>query len=215
MWIIAMFTYSSDPRVYCWMSGRGLLFMKAFVFLFFFATTLIMFALLFPLPLTRNSNPGSHSRLFFPSPLRTVRALHFYREKTWALSSLVDSRRIVPTHARRSQQLTILFFVFLFWFAKKKKISPGWDSQHSRVTTRKPGRPMISCGWTAENLHLPVYADSASKSGVCHVSLIKFNHTAVLILRTRTSKYNSLGTIVINISTMMSYLLCQHSKSVF
>ena len=29
----------------------------------------------------------------------TVRALHFFREKTSALSSLVDSRRIVPTHA--------------------------------------------------------------------------------------------------------------------
>ena len=39
-----------------------------------------------------------------PSPLRTVRALHFYREKIWALSSLVDSHRIVPIHARRSQQ---------------------------------------------------------------------------------------------------------------
>ena len=31
----------------------------------------------------------------------TVRALHFYREKMSALPSLVDSRRIVLTHARR------------------------------------------------------------------------------------------------------------------
>ena len=46
---------------------------------------------------------GSSPRL--PS---TVRALHFYREKISALSSLVDSRRVVLTHARRSQQL-ILF----------------------------------------------------------------------------------------------------------
>ena len=38
----------------------------------------------------------------------TVRALHFYREKISALSSLVESRRIVLIHARRSQQL-ILF----------------------------------------------------------------------------------------------------------
>ena len=37
-----------------------------------------------------------------------VRASHFYREKISALSSLVDSCRIVLTHARRSQQL-ILF----------------------------------------------------------------------------------------------------------
>ena len=40
----------------------------------------------------------------------TVRALHFYREKISALSSLVDSRRIVLTHARRSQQLILFFF---------------------------------------------------------------------------------------------------------
>ena len=35
----------------------------------------------------------------------TVRALHFYREKISSLSSLVDPRRIVLTHARRSQLL--------------------------------------------------------------------------------------------------------------
>ena len=35
-----------------------------------------------------------------PLPI-TVRALHSYREKISALSSLVDSRRIVLTHARR------------------------------------------------------------------------------------------------------------------
>ena len=34
-----------------------------------------------------------------PSPLRTVPAFHFDREKTSALSSLVDSRRIASTHA--------------------------------------------------------------------------------------------------------------------
>ena len=52
-------------------------------------------------PSSRNADPGSHSRLFSPLPT-TVRALHFYREKSSALSSLVDSRRIVPTHTRRS-----------------------------------------------------------------------------------------------------------------
>ena len=36
-------------------------------------------------------------------PTTTGRALYFYPEKIFALSSLVDSRRIVPTHARRSQ----------------------------------------------------------------------------------------------------------------
>ena len=52
------------------------------------------------------------------SPLpTTVRALHFYRKKISALSSLVDSRRIVPTHARRSQQLILSFC--------KKNQTPG------------------------------------------------------------------------------------------
>ena len=46
----------------------------------------------------------------FPPLPTTVRALHFYREKISALSSLVDSRRIVLTHARRSQQLILLYF---------------------------------------------------------------------------------------------------------
>ena len=41
---------------------------------------------------------GHESRIFFPFPT-AVGALHFYREKCSAFSSLVDSRRIVPTHA--------------------------------------------------------------------------------------------------------------------
>ena len=60
-------------------------------------------------PSSRNADPGSHSRLFSPLPT-TVRALHFYREKSSALSSLVDSRRIVLTHARRSKQLILSYF---------------------------------------------------------------------------------------------------------
>ena len=60
----------------------------------------------------------------------TVRAFHFYREKISALSSLVDSRRIVLTHARRSQQL-ILFFIFANIF----KISPRRDSNSRTNTT--------------------------------------------------------------------------------
>ena len=59
----------------------------------FFSIPFIIFTLLFSLPPSRNSDTGSHSRLF--SPLATtVRALHFYCEKISALSSLVDSRRI-------------------------------------------------------------------------------------------------------------------------
>ena len=71
------------------------------------------------------------------SPLpTTVRALHFFRDKISALSSLVDSRRIVLTHAlnRCSQQLILfLFFSFLF-FADKLKISPRRDSNSPTYT---------------------------------------------------------------------------------
>ena len=56
---------------------------------------------------SRNPDAGSHST---PLPT-TVRALLFHREKISAISSLVDSGRIVLTHARRSQQL--IFFLFL------------------------------------------------------------------------------------------------------
>ena len=69
----------------------------------------------------------------FPPLPTAVRALHFYREKISALSSLVDSRRTVLTHARRSQQLALLFF----FFAKKFKISPRRDS-NSRTNGPTP-----------------------------------------------------------------------------
>ena len=65
-----------------------------FFFFFFFPMPFIMFALLFSLPPSRSSDPGSHSRLFPPLPT-TVRALHFYRAKISALSSLV---RYTSTH---------------------------------------------------------------------------------------------------------------------
>ena len=51
----------------------------------------IVFALLYSLPPSRNSNTGSHSRLFPPLPT-TVRAFCFYREKTARL--LPESTRI-------------------------------------------------------------------------------------------------------------------------
>ena len=97
---------SDDTRYqfYRFASFRTLFFLSFFFFLF--SIPFIIFALLFSLPLinSRNSDPGSHGKLF--SPLLTmVLALHSYPEKISALSSLVDLRRTVLTHARRSQQL--------------------------------------------------------------------------------------------------------------
>ena len=61
-----------------------------FFLLFFHPIYDIIFALLFSLPPSRNSDPGSHSMLF--SPLATtVRALHFLSPENFG-SSLVDSR---------------------------------------------------------------------------------------------------------------------------
>ena len=54
------------------------------------------------LPPSPNSDPGSQQALLPPPHYGSC--LHFYREKTSTLASLVDSRRIAPTHARPSQQ---------------------------------------------------------------------------------------------------------------
>ena len=72
-----------------------------------------MFALPFSLHPSRNSDPGSHGAGSSPPLPTTVRALHFYRDKISANSSLVGSRRIVPTHARHFQQLLDPFLYFL------------------------------------------------------------------------------------------------------
>ena len=62
-----------------------------------FSVTIIIFAHLVLRP-SRNSDLGSRGRPFSSLPA-TLRALHLYHDKTSALSSLVDSRRILPTHA--------------------------------------------------------------------------------------------------------------------
>ena len=73
----------------------------------------------------------------------TVRALHFFREKISALSSLVDSRRIVLTHARLSQQLILFFSFFL---QNKLKISPRRDSNSRTNTSSIRGLPLVHRG---------------------------------------------------------------------
>ena len=90
-------------------------------FLFSFPSCHLLYSPFFSLSLllyrSRNSGPRSHSRLFSPLPI-TVRGLHFYCEKTPALSSLVDVRRIVPARTRRSQQLLLLLLVVVVSFCK-------------------------------------------------------------------------------------------------
>ena len=72
---------------------------------YFFPIRFIVFAPCFSLPpvLSYLKSWGHIAGPFFPLPT-TVRAFNFFPEKTLALS-LVGSRRMAPTHARRSQQL--------------------------------------------------------------------------------------------------------------
>ena len=74
-------------------------------------------------------------------PLPTaVRDLRFYRDKISALSSLVDSRRIVLIRARRSQQLILLFITI---FANKSR---RWDSISRTNTSSIRGLPLVHRG---------------------------------------------------------------------
>ena len=74
-----------------------------------------------------------------------VRALHFYCEKISAFSSLVESRRIVLTHDRRSQQL-ILFYYYYYFFINKFKISPRRNSNSRTNTKSIRGLPLVHRG---------------------------------------------------------------------
>ena len=89
-----------------------LLVMFCFCFSFFvFFLSHSLSSPFYSLPPSRNSDPGSHSRLF-PPPTHYGSCLAFLSREDFS-SSLVDSRRIVLTHARRSQQLILFSFFFL------------------------------------------------------------------------------------------------------
>ena len=124
-----------------------------FFFFFFFPSPLLSspFCYLSPVIIVtqiRNSDPWSYICSSFFSPLpTTVRTLHFCREKTTGLSSLVDSRRIVPTTTLG--KLSSWSFCFFFFCASIHNLTAGGIqtpgpklfSWHSRVTTidRQPG----------------------------------------------------------------------------
>ena len=111
-----------------------------YLLLLFCSILIIVSALLFsPTYCGRNSDPGAHTRLVSPLPAR-VRALHFYREKTLALSSLVGSRRIVPTHDRRSQQL----FILLHFGRKQNKTKRNKNSKSHHGGIRTSGQNTIN-----------------------------------------------------------------------
>ena len=125
-----------------------LLFSPIYLYFLLFFIPFIVFALLFSPPPSRNSDLGSHSRLFSPLPT-TVRALHFYREMASALSSLVDSRRH-PTHPA-----SVLFL--------HPREIPGHALLYDRVevpyrtvhiTPAPPGFSKLDC-WTTKRVPIP------------------------------------------------------------
>ena len=64
---------------------------------------------------SRDSDPGTHSRLFFrPSPPTTVRALHFCREIEGFSSSF--PRRLASTRIVRTHAISFFLFSFLFFY---------------------------------------------------------------------------------------------------
>ena len=124
-------------------SHRGLIVNKSLpVFSFsFFSIPFIIFAPLFSLLVVTQIR--GHIAGSSPPLPTTIRALHFFRENISALSSLVYSRRIVLTHARRSQQLILFFLLF---FANKFKISPRRDSNSRTNNSNIRGLPLVHRG---------------------------------------------------------------------
>ena len=106
------------------------------VYILFFSIPFIIFALLSLLVVTQIRGHLAGSSPPLPT---TVRALHFYREKLSALSSLVHSRRIIVlTHARRSQQLILFFSSFFSFFSFSFFLQINSKSRHggNRTTSR-------------------------------------------------------------------------------
>ena len=110
------------------MIEERLQFTTALLRLFFFPIPFIIFAFC-SLSLLVVTRVRGHIAGSSPPLPTTVRALHKCRE----ISSLVDSRRTVFTHARRSQQLIFLFL----------QINSKYRHGGIRTHTSPPGRPAI------------------------------------------------------------------------
>ena len=111
-----------------------------FYFFPFFSIPFMIFALLFALPPSRNSDPGSHSRLFSPPTHYGSRLAFFFREKIFAL--LPSSTRVelcLPTLGALS---SYPFFIFAYKF----KISPRRDSNSRTNTSSIRGIPLVHRG---------------------------------------------------------------------
>ena len=106
--MILCFECSSALRLIFVSASQNIFYLGLYVMFFVLNSILsIIFVLLLQLPPGRNSDPESHSGHF---PPRDYACLRFYREKSSAFSSLVDSRRNVHTRAARRYRYLLIFF---------------------------------------------------------------------------------------------------------
>ena len=118
----------------------------------------------FSLPPSRNSDPGSHGRLFPPppSPLRFVPCVFIPRRLQLFLPSSTLFRLCLPTLPVLSSWYRFLLFFLCFFFANKFNISPRRDS-NSRTNSssirglpldhRDDRPPVIDRQWVRPHVH--------------------------------------------------------------
>ena len=114
--------------------------------MYFFPSHLLSSPFFFSLPLSRNSDPGSYCRFFPPLPTTYGSSL-FIARKDSTLSSLVDSRRVAPTHARRSQQLILHYFCKIYSKSHHGGIrtpGPTLEAFESNVIRLSLGRRLVN-----------------------------------------------------------------------
>ena len=129
--------------------------MVVFVVMTYFCNIFVLHPIHYPrttlaLPPSSNSDQGSNRGPSSSLPT-SARAFIFYRKNKSAFSSLVDSRRIVPTHAAgRSQQQLIPFssFEILQIIVKSHILLVGIELKNKQplgvfrgITPKPPGRP--------------------------------------------------------------------------
>ena len=106
-------TYVYIPGALCTLAWHCIVYSNNSVLLLqlFFFPRLFSSPFFFSTPPSRHSAPGSHRRLFSPLPHYGSCLAFFIARRFQLFLTFVDSRRILLTHARRSQQLILILFL--------------------------------------------------------------------------------------------------------
>ena len=115
-----------------------------FIYFYFFSIPFIIFALLLSLSPSRNSDPGSHSRLFSP-PAHYGSCIAFFSREDF---SSFFPRRLTSNCAYPRQALSAVDPVSFFCKEIQNLATSGFEltdqhQQHSRATSSPPGRPAL------------------------------------------------------------------------